>query len=647
MEYWSYERFNPVEHLFYKLWAYFAQFWSISHNISLKIPKFQNYNEHNLSKICYSNKSYFIVILGKTMYNKHISIYCTWNCVRRYYWILLILLFVIIYRYRNTPTKHEKITLPGSITYALRKLARATRYERNSEVKLHIESTVEKLKLFHTKYLFPDKQNILKEPLQHVTIVFDFVHEINMNRFQTILNGFASSRYRGVATLICFDEKLYNKANLFKKLLASATFIPIAKGTSHFYALVKLLNLVDTKYVFLARKMEYFNNFVSLEKLLNPLSLNKASVVGGANRDSLRHWKLGCYQTHMIWYHFRMIKGYDLSYNRSIYCDYIDGPFAAETNVLKTQIKNIPIDLKEDMLYLDLMVHMNKRSTIIMLCIECLFFTELTDVGTKEQWKPFVMEHALNKIILSDNTIYEYTCEEVGMKCKETFGKLLSYCCYKELHDLLLFSSEMFEKYHLQYELDSGSVLGSVKVDGTLYWEADHDLTYRTANITSLMKLQNVFKKAGYSLHEDKTDYKKCSTRVDCGYVRIKSRSDYWFIELWGQNVLSTDIYVEPDKELYRLSIGSNLMSTTVKGNVTLTRLGNKWVPTKSNPGAYSRGHYGVDVLQHAQHWRLAGKKSSFDAYNAGRWGNCSTPGFHGCANVFLADGNLQFTVWI
>ena len=425
-----------------------------------------------------------IVTLGKTMCKRRVAQYCTWNCIRIYYWILLILSCVIMYRYLDISKKHEiiEISFPGSITYALRKLARATRYERNDEVKLHIEGIVEKLSMVCTKYLFPDKQNLVKEPLQHVTIVFDFVHEINMNKFETILKGFARSRYRGIATLICFDEQLYKVVNLFKNLLTSATFIPIAKGTTHFYALAKLLNLVDTKYVFLARKMEYFNNFVSLEKLLNLLSLNKASVVGGANRDSLRHWKLGCYQTHMIWYHFLMIKGYDLSYNRSIYCDYIHGPFVAETNVLKTLIKHIPIDLKEDMLYLDMMVHMKKRRKLIMLCIDCLFFTELIDVETKEQWTPFVKEHALNKIILSDNTIYEYTCEEVGMKCEETFGRLLSYCCYKELHDLLLFSIEMFEKHHLQYELDSGSVLGSVKVDGTLYWEADHDLNYRTAN---------------------------------------------------------------------------------------------------------------------------------------------------------------------
>ena len=502
------------------------------------------------------------------------------------------------------------------------------------------------MKIVHTN-LFSHTHNALKQPLQHLTILFDFVHDVNMSRLPTILNGLQKSRYRDVPTLIVFDKKRNNMVKTFVKLLKTATFIPVTTSTPHLTVLIQFLELVNTKYTFIARKLEYFNNFVSLEKMLNPLLLKKASVVGGARRDSIGHWKSDCYQTHMIWYHFRMIEGYDLSYNRSIYCNYIHGPFAAETNALKTQIKKIPINLKEDMLYLDLMVHMNKRRNIIILCIECLFFIELTEVETKEQWNPFVKEHALNKIILSDNTIYEYTCEEVGMKCEETFGKLLSYCCYKELHDLLLFSSEMFEKHHLQHELDSGSVLGSVKVDGTLYWEADHDIAYRTANISSLMKLQNVFKKVGYSLHEDQTDYKKCSTRVDCGYVRIKSRSDYWFVELWGQNILSTDLYVEPDKELYCLSIGSKLMSTTVKDNVTLTRLGNKWVPTKSNPGAYSRGHYGIDVLQHAQHWRLSGKKSSFDAYNAGRWGNCSTPGFHGCANVFLADGNLQFTVWI
>ena len=44
-----------------------------------------------------------------------------------------------------------------------------------------------------------------------------------------------------------------------------------------------------------------------------------------------------------------------------------------------------------------MMVHIKKRRKLIMLCIDCLFFTELIDVETKEQWTPFVKEHDLNK----------------------------------------------------------------------------------------------------------------------------------------------------------------------------------------------------------------------------------------------------------
>ena len=55
-----------------------------------------------------------------------------------------------------------------------------------------------------------------------------------------------------------------------------------------------------------------------------------------------------------------------------------------------------------------------------------------------------------------------------------------------------------------------------------------------------------------------------------------------------------------------------------------------------------------VDILQHAQHWSVLGEPNSWIAYRPGRWGKCNKPGFHACANNFLADGNIQFRdVWI
>ena len=583
------------------------------------------------------------------IYIKHVTKF-TWKSIKKYYALLLILFLIYIaLRLRN----HEKpkkvvVSYTAKITHTLQNLVQAFRYERSNEIKAHIDIIIRKLKIVHTN-VYSHTNHTLKQPLQHLTIVFDFVHDINMSRLPTILNGLAKSRYRDVPTLIVFDKKQNNMVKPFVKLLKTATFIPVTTSTPHLPVLMQLLELVNTKYIFIARKLEYFNDFVSLEKMLNPLLFKKASVVGGARRDSIGHWKSDCYQTKMIWYHFRLLNGYELNDNNFVYCDYVDGPFAVTTKLLKTQLQNIIVHFHGDILYLDLMVHMNKGSKFVMLCMECMFFTSLDDTLLKvrrDEWKPFVKEHSLNKVILYDSTVYEYSCSEAGIKCNHALGKLLPYCCYKELHDMALFSSETFNKHQLQYELDAGSVLGSVKLHDTLYWERDHDFNFRSTNISGLMELQADFKKAGYSLHEDKTDYEKCLTRVDCGFVRIDSAN--WFIELWGQNILSTDIYVEPDKELYRLSIGSNLMSTTVKGNVTLTRLGNKWMPSKSNPGAYSRGHYGIAVLQHAQHWRDTNKASSWEAYRPGRWGKCETPGFHGCANLFLADGNIQFhNVWV
>ena len=58
-----------------------------------------------------------------------------------------------------------------------------------------------------------------------------------------------------------------------------------------------------------------------------------------------------------------------------------------------------------------------------------------------------------------------------------------------------------------------------------------------------------------------------------------------------------------------------------------------------SNPGGFTRDRYGVDILQNLHHWYDVGGKVG--VYKPGKCKKCETPDFHGCADLFPADGNI------
>ena len=120
-------------------------------------------------------------------------------------------------------------------------------------------------------------------------------------------------------------------------------------------------------------------------------------------------------------------------------------------------------------------------------------------------------------------------------------------------------------------------------------------------------------------------------------------RSTFWRIELWGQNVLNSDIYRKNEN-----LTDPRLIKTHVLGNVTRGQIGSKWASTQDNPGAYLRSKYGLDALKHQQHWMDIGGKTSHIRYDAGHWMKCKWPGHHACCDNYLADGNIIFRdVWI
>ena len=543
--------------------------------------------------------------------------------------------------YRNMSYRLPNGKFQLSIVYILKHVATSRRYERNKEIRTKLQRIISKIN--GIRNIFMEEQGHVDT--SNITLLFNTVNEVDVSTIKKILKEVSKNKYKNVRSIIAFKPNTIKDISKLQVQLPLSVFISTDSISSHRQILIRMLEAVTTTYVVVCRDIFRFNSNFPLKQLIDPLLRNQSDVVGSGHKNRSGHWKLGCYQTNMLWYRYRLVEGYDASYNNYAYCDYISGPFSATRTLLMQHIDSVSNDLNGDALYVDFMMSLKKAKSIVMSCIDCIFNTKTNNilVTSKEKWQPFMRKYTLNQIMFPYGEILQYSCSDIDIGCSSPKGSLLPLCCYRELQDLAKFTTNIYKENGIEYELDAGSALGSVKLDGTLLWEKDHDFNLRTDHIKKLLSLTSVFQQAGYGVHEKTVDYEECRMKLQCGYVGVTSTN--WRMEMWGIHVLSGDIYFEKERIIYETD---NMGNTSVKGNITLSRLDNVWVPVYSNPGAFSRGHYGVDILQHSQHWMDLGKSTSWIVYKPGRWGTCNNPSFHGCANNFLGDGNLQFRdVWV
>ena len=526
----------------------------------------------------------------------------------------------------------------------LKQVGIACRYERNRNTSANLQFIISRLKR-KIEILNDNNTPNVNDFTEKITLVLNFVTEINVNRFDTIINGIAKSRYKDVGVVIAIDNKQFLHAlNVIE--VRNAVIIHLDNTTSHSEILIQLLSHVKTEFVVICRNIMNFNNYVSLEKLMHPLFHNYGEFIGASHRNIFGHWELGCFQTNMLWYRYRLVKGYDLSFKNYVYCDYLGGPFAAKTSLLKQQMRTVSTsNVQGDALYLDLMTNLKLVKIIIMSCIDCVFNVESFGMQNivKLNWQPFAIKYKLNLIIFASNNTLYFSCNEMKADRKRSNGRFLTYCHHKEMNDAAIFTAKIYDKFGIKYELNAGSVLGSVKLDNTLLWELDHDFKVRFDDFEKLMNLTSVFRNSSYSLVNRDGNRLNCRYKMFCRFGLV--RTGHWFLEMMGTNMLSSELYGNNLEKIRKnLTDSDKLGVTSVRGKRTLSRLGNAWISTNSNPGGFARGKYGVEILQHVQHWR----DIHTSVYKPGKWAKCNKPGFHGCAEIFLEDGNLQFrTVWV
>lgn len=458
-----------------------------------------------------------------------------------------------------------------------------------------------------------------------VSVLMNVVNDIPLDDLHFVLKGFRTY-YPNISVFVGYK----NDQNI-SQFDRYENFIPIEMASNDTSGTIwhKLATTAETKYLFVGKQMIRFDNHSGVERLVRFLSYNSGDVVGTSHRFFNGYWFRGCHASKMINYTLRYVDGYDLSHNSCIYCNYLTGPFVTRRQMFLDVIDK---ELDNDMTFVDMFERLARHSKINVLSCPDVMVTiidkELHSYQ-KNDWLPLVQKWQLNRIMFTNSRELTFTCEEAKMNCSLTPGLIMPICCLRELVDMMKFVQKTLTAHNISVELKGGSNLGAAKMYGVLPYERDADFYWPSFAHAKFAGLKSEFQKNGYELSEEKNDYSCVNTSTFfCGYFGVKNA--YWKIEMWGVNYL-------PGDEAFKMGFRQK----------TKIIIDGEWFIVQYSPAAAARSEYGVDWLQHVEHRATVSLPNGAIQSKFGRWTPCPKPGFHGCLDLYLPVGDVQFKdVW-
>jgi len=376
--------------------------------------------------------------------------------------------------------------------------------------------------------------------------------------------------------------------------------------------------------VLVARDLSHFNTYAHLERQIYMISVSElVAVAGGAFRNLTGHWKVGCYQTDIRNYFLRIVEGYKHSARGCMFCDHLEGPFVART-VLMKEIK-LNQELPGDVLFTDWFLRVKQGNILVMNCPDAMYFTQgrsnFNEQSHQKQssWLLLAKQWQVHRIFVSPNVVYLFSCKEVGLSCRTSRRlkeHLMPSCCLVQMARAWKVLDEFASRYGIGYELDSGAMLGAVKLRTHLPWDVDADVRFDTREYPTFFKKQKMFNIKGLKL--------KSFNRERKGYFQIWTPEIN--IEMWGSDTL-TSIFLPAD----------------VREVPTRVYMLGAWVRGVANPGLYAWNKYGLDYLKHSPIWGWTGHNSSTHGYPTRTWPPCPNPQHHACLDHYPTDGSIDF----
>ncbi|KAI0228259.1 hypothetical protein LSAT2_021263 [Lamellibrachia satsuma] len=388
-----------------------------------------------------------------------------------------------------------------------------------------------------------------------------------------------------------------------------------------------LVEKATTDYVLVGRRIERFQWYALLERMVRVVSELGVDAVGGALRTPDGHWSMGCQQTRLRNYTLTYKDGYHVSTNSCAYCDYIPSPFVSRTSTLRTVKFKMA---SPDTVFHDYFLRLQKDRKLVMSCPDAMFYVLANNESAtllQKQWIPMVQTYALNHVNLADGRQMSFTCSEAKTIVSSIGGIIKPVCAIETLLKAIHDTMDICQKIGIFCYLDGGTTVGAIKFNGILPWEHDADITYEPSKNFTLVDHRYEFKKLGYKLSLKYPE--KCQFDVNnfqCGHCDLDI--PHWRMGLWNgaRPRLMIDVLRENRIESTKLLFGG------------------RWLNVPINPALSMRSRYGYELLKHAEHWITLGYSTSWLPYHGGTFQKCPRPGSHMCLDLqYPADGNMDF----
>ncbi|XP_023337539.1 uncharacterized protein LOC111708410 [Eurytemora carolleeae] len=390
-----------------------------------------------------------------------------------------------------------------------------------------------------------------------------------------------------------------------------------------------LAQTISTKYLLYAPDIEHFNSWANLHRSIRVLSDSELAVfgVGGSSRNRTGHWSTGCTQINLQYYRLQMLEGYEAEYEDCMVCDYTGGPVLIRVEDILTN----PSNVLDPAAYL-LDSALRKRG-IWLVCPDILYFTRQ---GKREfdvngdNLRLLASKHNFQGLVTSRSYKYEteYTCEELGLYCdaeSQAAEILVPWCCIEAFRGVFHALEFIRDKYGIYYEIESGTLLGAVKLGNFIPWDIDLDIGFRTQDFSLLQpggRAGKYLLSQGFNLNRYSEDN---YSKKGAGFFNIQNKG------------LNTEMLGDQN------NLSLNSLPPGLSSIPTLVQVGpDLWVPTISNPGLHIRGRYGPGYLYHVQSWRHAGLDSAFQSYSPVNWQPCSDSSNQACLINYPIIGNME-----
>ncbi|KAG8228195.1 hypothetical protein J437_LFUL004320 [Ladona fulva] len=527
-----------------------------------------------------------------------------------------------------------------------------------------------------------------EQPLHLViTILFvleeEFSGKVNEERLRTVLSG-VKEYDSSMQILVGIPRVTEKMRELVKSTGIGSLFEYGEKSPGEAWNM--LVSHTSTPFVLLARDITHFHpTHTRIRRQVRVLS-GAVTVSGGATRNEEGLWSMGCLQSQIRGYTLRFTRGYKISARDCMLCDHLEGPFVTRTSVLLTHpfSKVIPKaastpSLLKAVTFADWFLRLKQAGFLTLGCPDVMYYviggTEAAE-GPKNfhaAWLWLATQWELTSIIhppfpnpLEENIPQRlnFSCKEVGLSCKvkqyAKKGHIAPPCCADQVVSAIDAFDHFTSSHGTGYELEAGSALGAVKINGFIPWDIDGDVTFESKDYFMFVNDKSWFKKHGMALNDFEEpvpmhkDSPKKSPKTK-GYFRLDTPDIY--LEMWGYHMLSINANATPEASSEPTGPQEGVFWTTLpSANMLPTRIylrtvGNPngvWARVIANPGLFARNRYGARFLRHAQSWTNLKFSDSWQSYTkaAGGWWEgtpCSRTYHHACLVHYPTDGNLDF----